>query len=278
VLLLMSAAGRPLGFAKVAWTAAARLLIENERRALDYFGSCALEHGVVPRVIHHGDWRGKSILVTEPLDLGGNRGAPPELRDVHVRFLVEIASRGRRVASFAGSSFPSLMQARIERLRESVPDHRLRTAELALQVLTTRLHRVDLPWVWRTGDFVPWNTGVDEARGRIVAVDLEYAAPESVPGWDLFHYLSRSGTALPGRGGGTRVAGTYFSALGIDPCHTPALFAAYLLDLWTMREELWSESCGPAQAAALLRRMSTLLFILLRDLSSGRTPALWGAL
>jgi hypothetical protein len=262
VLLLMNREGRPLGYAKIGWNVQTSELVGNERKTLEYFAGRSLEHGRLPGVLHFGTWNGRSVLVTEPLELP--RRGQRELTDLHVQFLLEVARAEPRREKFAESAFFSGLQAGIRDVGEGAPSYQRRVLQEAADLLGSKLGSRELPFVWRMGDFAPWNLGVDGRAGKILAVDLEYAAPRDIPGWDLFHFLSGSLTRQPLAGR----AWKYFQALEVDPELVPWLRAAYLAGLCLRWIRLW---CAPgilktAEALRALRAKSNQLFLLLETL------------
>ncbi|MEU8362035.1 hypothetical protein AB0C27_39050 [Nonomuraea sp. NPDC048882] len=68
--------GRRLAFVKIGDTARARALVTAEAAALRRLAGLALDTVTVPTVLHHGDWRGLSVLALSPLPV--RRGRVPE--------------------------------------------------------------------------------------------------------------------------------------------------------------------------------------------------------
>jgi hypothetical protein len=273
VLLLMDAKGGALGYAKIGWNEQTRLLVENERLALDFFSHHALPHGLFPRVIHFGSRGSWVVLVTEPLDLLGQRATGRELGDLHIRFLLEVAEAGLQSQKFGQSGFFSSLVAGLQEVGGDVPSYQRRVMEEAVALMGSSLGSSEIPFVWRLGDFVPWNVAVDKKAGKILAVDLEYAAWRSIPGWDLFHFLAQSrlggGDCLSVHSAaGRNPARRYFEALRIDSGLIPWLLAAYLASLWLEWARLWSAPgvVKTAEALEALRGKSNQLFLLLTRL------------
>jgi thymidylate kinase len=273
VLLLMNAKGVPLGYAKVGWNEQTRLLVESERRALEFFALHSPAHGQFPGVLHFGACGQWKVLVTEPLELSRGRADRPELEELHIQFLLEVAEAGLKREKFGQSAFFSGILAGLLELRGRAPSYQLRLLEDAIDLMSRKLGCVEMPFVWRLGDFVPWNISIDRRAGKIQAVDLEYAAPQEVPGWDLFHFSSQPRSGLKPwfeekPAAGASAAWKYFQALQIDPQLVPWLRAAYLASLWTLWTRLWSAPGIQKSAAApgALRGKSNQLFLLLETL------------
>jgi hypothetical protein len=273
VLLLMNTKGGALGYAKIGWNEQTRELVRNEREALDFFSRRSPRHGLFPRVLHFGACGELDVLVTEPLDMAGRQGNGRELQDLHVRFLQEVAETDQQRQKFGQSGFFSGILAGLREVQGAAPSYQRRVAEEVAALMGSKMGPLDLPFVWRVGDFVPWNIAVDRKADRIQAVDLEYASPRCIPGWDLFHFLSQSsiggGDRLPGWSAALRnPAMRYFEALRIDSALVPWLHAAYLVSLWLLWTRSWSAPGVVKSAAALegLRGKSNQLFLLLEGL------------
>ena len=244
VVAIMSRRGRALGFAKIGWNAQTVALVENEKASLEALASRSLALGRLPRISHFARWSDRCVLVTDPLPLRDARGWERRLTPLHVEFLSEVAAAARVTGSIGESAFLSRLRERRGRLDGSIPADHARILDAAAGQVASSLDAVDLPWVWRLGDFTPWNLGIESRPPRVSCIDLEYADPRSIPGWDMFHYLR----AAVGRGGDRadiasmawRDGQAYFEALGIDSRLVPALYAAYLIDLYTLWAELWA--------------------------------------
>jgi hypothetical protein len=269
VLLLMTGKGEKIGFAKIGWNEQTRLMVENEKRALDFFSRQLFEYGVLPKAIHFGVWDDKEILITTPLNLAGSQRNMLELEDLHVRFAIEVANTGIKRGRFGESAFLSNLLEGLGSIRASMPSYQRQVLQDAVALIESKLGSVEIPYVWCLGDFVPWNLGVDRIAGKILAVDLEYARSGTIPGWDIFHFVSQSragmrdgfqGLCLSADGAALK----YFQALDIDLALIPLLQLTYLASIWITWAQMWERSGRPksAEAMAVFRRWSNLLFIL----------------
>jgi aminoglycoside phosphotransferase (APT) family kinase protein len=61
------------------------------------------------------------------------------------------------------------------------------TLGVLLERIPHQLRDEELPFYFSHGDFVPWNTLIVEERPFLF--DWEYARPQWLPGYDLFHFL-----------------------------------------------------------------------------------------
>ncbi|MEV0165341.1 hypothetical protein B0I32_107130 [Nonomuraea fuscirosea] len=68
--------GRRIAFVKIGDSTRARALVTAEAAALRRLNGLALDIVAVPAVLHHGDWRGLSVLALSPLPV--RRGRVPE--------------------------------------------------------------------------------------------------------------------------------------------------------------------------------------------------------
>ncbi len=265
VIAILSRQGQPLGFAKIGWNGRTVSLVENEKRSLEALAARPLKFGRFPGARHFARWNDRCVLVTDPLPLQGGRRKDRQLTPLHIQFLIEVAGISQVRGRFKESAFFSRLRVRASGLRGVIPSAHSLILEKALDFLTSALDSIDIPWVWRLGDFTPWNTGIEKEARRITCIDVEYADRDSIPGWDIFHFLSQAA------GQGIRrvdVASTaqrecraYFEALGISPRLIPALYAAYLCDHYSLWAQLWAQDNQPltAHAAEALARLTGLM-------------------
>ncbi len=265
VIAVASRTGQMLGFAKIGWNERTVSLVENERRALEALAGYPFKFGRFPRVTHFGRWNGRCVLMSEPLPIQGRAGGDRKLRPLHIRFLTEVARINQVRRPFAESGFLSRLRGRQQHLRRSPPVVDAAVVEKGLDFLTDSLGSIDIPWVWRLGDFTPWNTRIEKREHRIACIDVEYAEEDGIPGWDLFHFLTQiAGENIHAAGvvlSALRDARPYFEALSIDPRLVPPLYVAYLLDLSTLWAEMWAQHNRPlsAEAGRALARLAGLL-------------------
>jgi len=265
VIAIMSRQGQTLGFAKIGWNVQTVSLIENEKRSLDALAARPLQFGRFPKARHFARWNDRCVLITDPLPLQGGRRTDRRLRPLHVQFLIEIAVISVVRGSFRESGFFSRLRVRLDCLRDTIPVDHARILEKALDSLTASLGTIDIPWVWRLGDFTPWNTGIEKKAGRIACIDVEYADRDSIPGWDIFHFLRQAAGQNSGKvdiaSAAQRDGLAYFEALSIYPRLIPTLYAAYLFDLYTLWAVLWVRHDQPltSRAAETLAHLTGLL-------------------
>jgi len=255
VLMVISDKGASMAYVKIGWNEQTRRLVENEKHALEVLRGHAFEYGILPRVLHSGEWHGKSLLVIEPFAMHVRHCKRSRLGTLHVQFLTEVAKRTSVMQEFMQSVFFLRLMSGLNTIRGDISSHELRVLETSLDLLTSRFGSAELPWVWRLGDFTPWNTGVDMNQNRVQAIDLEYAQDKSVPGWDIFHFLSSSFNGnidqLCAIYSANRRMLPYFRSIDIAPESIPWLYVAYLLDLWIMWALMWKAYSKPKSPEAI---------------------------
>jgi|GEM_PF-261443 len=263
VVAILSPEGQKLGFAKIGWNQQTCALVENEKQTLEHLAAHPLASGRFPIVRHFSRWHGRCVLITDPLPLPDGLGVSRAARKLLERFLSEVALLGKSRIAFGKSEFYARLLRRRETLNAVLPAGHPPVLAAAIDWLSAELGPEEIPCVWRLGDFSPWNLGIDKRSRRISAIDVEYAERDSIPGWDIFHYVSQAAgrkrldVAAAVRHGWLG----YFEALRVDPLLIPMLYAAYLGDLYTLWAELWHESGQPisARAAEILDRLIQLL-------------------
>ncbi len=246
VLQALTPEGDTVAFIKVGWNAQTRAMVNNEHCALQTLGKHPFQHGRLPAVLHFEDWRNLTLLVTEPLCLPLGHAA---LTELHIDFLLEVAAIGATRAPFAESDFFIDLNDRLAAIREHIPRYQAVVLDRALTILAAHLGDVELPWFWRLGDFTPWNIGV--SGGLITVIDLEYAARNCLPGWDILHFLAQTQFYNGRTTKQSTLIDGYFSSLGIDTGLTPILNLAYALDLWLMWATAWQEASRPLSSSAI---------------------------
>ncbi|MFC7102118.1 hypothetical protein ACFQQB_17665 [Nonomuraea rubra] len=89
--------GRRLAFVKIGDSARARALIDAEAAALRRLAGLSLDTVAAPSVLHHGDWRGLSVLALSPLPVPG----PARRRRVPGPLLLDAVRRSPAPAATA---------------------------------------------------------------------------------------------------------------------------------------------------------------------------------
>jgi len=183
ILHVLTPRGEPLAFVKVGDTEMARELIAGEAAALARLAERSFHHLRVPRVLHHGEWRGMTLLVLTPLptralSLRPHRGAP-------VAAMRELTGATRRVTLGASTFWPRFADVPLDD-----SDQRKRFADAAGRIGETYGAEEVEFGAWH-GDWTPWNMAWH--GGRLQLWDWERFDPDVPAGLDLLHYRSQTG-------------------------------------------------------------------------------------
>lgn len=182
ILHALTPRGEHVAFVKVGDTAMARQLIAGEAAALGHLARRPLRGIRVPQVVHHGDWRGLSLLVLSPLQtralsFRSRRSAP-------VAAMRELTGETRRVP-LGTSPF----WARFDEVPLDDPQQRVRLADVAARI-GEAYGRDEIGFGAWHGDWTPWNMAWH--GGQVQLWDWERFDPDVPVGLDLLHYRLQS--------------------------------------------------------------------------------------
>lgn len=258
VLLVMDTQGNEIGYAKIGLDERTSNLVRNEQHALKTLSEHNLKHGQFPAVVHYSEWQDRSILITEPLHL---QSGDATLTDLHLNFLLELATVDTVRVPLTQSPFWQRTQEALNRFQPIIGNHQHSVLSQVCNLLETQLGTTELPFVWRLGDFTPWNTGLDTTNNKLQAIDVEYAAAGSSPGWDMFHFLTLAhGNPMKAIYQTQHQAvGRYCTALDLATAHIPLLHMAYLLDIWFLWADVWDGKPASLRAIRGFRNRITAL-------------------
>jgi hypothetical protein len=250
ILHVLTPGGEPVAFVKVGDTAMARELITGEAAALGDLARRSLRGLRVPEVLHHGDWRGLSLLVLSPLPTGAlsfrsRRTAP-------VAAMRELTGDTRR-APLATSTF----WARFRDVPLEDPGQRKRLAGVVTRIGAAYGEDEMEFGAWH-GDWTPWNMAWH--GGRVQLWDWERFDPDVPAGLDLLHYRLQTGSGY----------GTWPDPAVLAPLRPAGRSAAITVELYLL--ELARRYLYAAQGALgePLRPQAASLLDLL-DANAGRT-------
>lgn len=182
ILHVLSASGRPVAFVKVGDTATARELVAQEAAALRYLAGRPMPGVAVPEVLHHGPWRGMTLLVLSPLPTSARGWRPRRSAPVAaMRALFAVA--GLSGGPLAGSPFWHRIVTVPAQLTDSARAARLTT--VIDRVGAAHGERALEFGAWH-GDWTPWNMAWH--RGTVQLWDWERFTREVPAGLDLLHY------------------------------------------------------------------------------------------
>jgi hypothetical protein len=184
VLQLLTRRGETAGFAKVSVNPLTRDLIRAERAALDTLAAEDFRELTMPRVLHHGEWQGREVLIMNALPVWRRRKAlrPGQL----VAAMTELtAVGGRSHGPLAGSDYLARLRSRLE-ASQAGPDR----AALGAALDTLAAAGAEFGFGAWHGDWTGWNMA-STADGLLVW-DWERFALGVPAGFDFLHYRLQS--------------------------------------------------------------------------------------
>lgn len=270
VIFIISSDGKALCYAKVGWNKLTRQLVENEKQTLECLNKRSFEFGRIPRIIYFSHWGDKRILITEALPINSCR-SKPVLSDLHINFLLELSRIHLIKIPFIESNYFKRLSSRMHSIKEIVPSDHMIILQTAYELVINQLSYTTIPMVWRLGDFTPWNICIDINENKTLLIDLEYAESESIPGYDIFHFLSQTSKSsidicdlCTGR---DPMISHYFQKMNIDLSVVPFLYISYMLDLLTMWYQMWKPYQITDEAVKVFREKSNLVSELMEYLT-----------
>lgn len=180
VLELLTADGRPIGFAKVGVNALTRELVRAEASALTLLGAAPLVRVAVPRLIHHGRWHDHEVVVQEAVS-----GTAPS------RNWAELSGAMAEVAAVQGLTWlpagrsPYWLDLR-QRLTACAERDEAGALLQALGYLEPAAATTSIAFGSWHGDWTPWNMAV--SGGRALVWDWERFQAGVPVGYDAVHY------------------------------------------------------------------------------------------
>jgi hypothetical protein len=184
VLQLLTRRGETAGFAKVSVNPLTRDLIRAERAALDTLAAEDFGELTVPRVLHHGQWQGREVLIMTALPVWRRRKAPrPGQLTAAMTELAAVGGRSR--GPLAGCDYLARLRCRLA-AGPAGPD-RVALSD-ALDALAEAGPELSFG-AWH-GDWTDWNMA-STADGLLVW-DWERFDPGVPIGFDPLHYRLQS--------------------------------------------------------------------------------------
>jgi len=183
VIQIIEPSGATVGFAKIGWNAVTSRLVRDEAGFLHALDPDRLNRLEIPKVLHHGEWKGLVVTILSPISFGPRaliRSVEPP-----AGVILEIAEmrEGRQRTLLGDSGLVSRLRDQIGRL--SSPTSELATA--GLNQIIERYGQLEAEVGLWHGDFGPWNVAPGR-RGRFAVWDWERAGGPQLIGMDLFHY------------------------------------------------------------------------------------------
>jgi hypothetical protein len=240
VLQLLAPDGRAVGFAKVGWSPLTCDLVDNEADVLDQVAGRLPAGVVAPAVIHHGAWRGRTVIVISALTPRRGRAEPGP----------DLAAVARAVSACAAE--PPTAVADLKALagwRHGGLDN-----DVDLDGLVARHGPTELPVGLWHGDFTPWNMAT--GAGTTWLWDWELAQPGRPLGFDLLHHRFEQLRRAPGGCSARALAGAVSEAeailaplgAGLSGARGRAVVDLYLCELIARERRLANQRWGSTLA------------------------------
>lgn len=233
VLQLLTAAGEPVGFAKIGFNPLTRDLVRAERASLNWLHDARLSGVIAPRVMHHGQWHDLDVLVVSALPVWHRRSPVTA-----ARLCAAMDSVGRLGGLHRGpdpaDAYLRNLRARLAGAAEGPERMAL---QLALETLAARVRGADLTYGAWHGDWTPWNMA--STRHGLLVWDWERFAVGAPFGFDALHYWLQN-EVVPGRRDPLESAadclahaGQLLAPFGTSATNARITAALYLADLAT---------------------------------------------
>jgi hypothetical protein len=228
--------GSIVGFAKLAGSPLARMLVEREATVLATLAAKPAVAGAVPRLLAAGEADGRYYLVQSPVT---GRAAPARLTDDHRAFLTALQDGRPRPAIDT-----ELVRSLLPRLQNLGADG----ADLipACERVVASLVGCAVPSTIVHGDFAPWNLRIRRGGG-LAAFDWEYGRVDGLPAVDAAHHELQVGynmLAWTPAAGARALDAHVADHRDLSPRHVVALQNVYLLDVLARLAE---EGYGPSE-------------------------------
>ena len=229
VLQLLTARGQTVGFAKISINPLTRDLIRAERAALDKLAAGHFRGLTVPRVLHHGQWQGREVLVMNALPVWRRRQAlrPGQLTAA----MGEITTMGGlSQGPLAGSDYLARLRSRLADSPAS-PDRAALSD--ALDALASAGPELSFG-AWH-GDWTGWNMAC--TADGLLLWDWERFAPSVPAGFDSLHYRLQADVVRRGRAPRSaaaecvRTAPASLAPCGVSATEAHLVAALYLAEI-----------------------------------------------
>ncbi|GAA1762415.1 phosphotransferase [Streptomonospora arabica] len=231
VLLLLTPAGRTVGYAKIGVNELTSRLVRAETRALELLAESHLRDITVPRLLHEGEWNGRPLLVQDALPVGNQTDRPT--RRQLLRCVVQISGlEPVRVLRLSLSPYREALAERIAALGG-------RPETAPLRACLDALPDARLPFGAWHGDLTRWNIAGTPRRAFVW--DWERLAFGVPVGFDALHYELNECVqdgVHPGvhrwlDTGARLLRDPLMTGAGLVPGTEATVMALYLLDLAT---------------------------------------------
>ncbi|WP_067965740.1 phosphotransferase [Nocardiopsis trehalosi] len=231
VLLLLTPAGRTIGYAKIGVNDLTSRLVRAETRALRRLADARMRDVTVPRLLHAGEWNDHPLLVQEALPVGEQTDRPT--RRQLLRCVLQISGLETvRDLPLSAAPYRRTLTQRISGLAD-------RPEAPALRAALDRLPDVRLPFGAWHGDLTRWNIAGTPRRAFVW--DWERLAFGVPVGFDALHYELNECVqhgVHPGvhrwlDTGARLLRDPLITGAGLRPDTVATVMALYLIDLAT---------------------------------------------
>jgi hypothetical protein len=193
VVQLMTPQGQPLAYAKIADHAGEAEGIRQEETLLRQLEALSLGGALVPSVLYAGRRNSEQVLVLSTPS-GSLAPSPPRLEARHIRFLAELFRSTAQPQVLVESECFAQLCRKIETLHGWAPSVWSQRWREGCRRLIRKSPTQPIPLGWRHGDFAPWNIYL--YQGQLFVLDWENGQEQSIPLWDLFHFVLRTGVLI----------------------------------------------------------------------------------
>ncbi|MFG2005613.1 hypothetical protein ACGFNU_41345 [Spirillospora sp. NPDC048911] len=251
ILHVLTPDGAAVAFVKVGDTPTALGLIAAEAKALANLAGRELPGIDVPRVLHHGDWRGLGLLVLSALPTTALGWRPRRSAPLAAMRALAASGAGRHEVKLADSPYWAEIQQVPARLDDAGAAARL--AEV-IERAGERHGSVALEFGAWHGDWTPWN--MSWRRGKVQLWDWERFADGVPCGFDLLHYRLQEASRTAARSPyehlpSPELAAELAAPLGLSGAAATALAELYFLELCVRYQLAAQEPIGaPLRARA----------------------------
>jgi hypothetical protein len=226
---LLKLDGTVVGFAKLAGSPLATMLLKREAAVLTALANRPAMVDAVPRLLTAGEAGGRYYLVQSPV---AGWAAPAKLTEAHQTFLSNLQDGPPRPA--VETEFVRSLRPRLQQLNGTGAD-----LIPAVERVTAALDGCRVPTTIVHGDFAPWNLRIRRGGG-LAAFDWEYGRVDGLPAVDAAHHELQVGYNMhkwtPAEA--ARALDAHTADLpNLSPHHVVALQNAYLLDVLTRLAE-----------------------------------------
>ena len=178
--------GDVLAYGKLAENEQTYKLLKNEVDILNYLASLHLTKAAIPKVLFWGTMSNSKLLIQSTRKKLGSHGIY-RLTDLHLNFLGELFTKTTRREIFRKSQCFLKLEKNIGELSKHLDNKWKQRLIRGIKYIGSELGEAEVPLGFCHGDFTPWNTFLDS--GKLFVFDWEYATKQSIPLWDIFHFL-----------------------------------------------------------------------------------------